>query len=60
MADSMVVEPHDVKTPTAEELRVLREVLVALRSVSHGTITLVVQDHRVVQLDRTEKRRFIT
>jgi hypothetical protein len=46
--------------PTNEELRVLREVLTAIRSVSHGTITLVVQDRRVVQLDRTEKRRLIS
>ena len=48
------------QAPTPEEQRVLREVLAAIRSVSHGTVTLVVQDHRVVQLDRTEKRRFTT
>lgn len=44
--------------PTPEEQQVLREVLSALRSLNHGTVTLVVQDRKVVQLDRTEKRRF--
>lgn len=46
--------------PTTEEQRVLREVLVAMRTVSHGAITLVVQDRRVIQLDCTEKRRLTT
>ncbi len=45
--------------PTPEEQRVLREVLAAIRSISHGTVTLIVQDRRVVQLDRTEKRRLV-
>jgi hypothetical protein len=45
--------------PTPEEQRVLREVLVAIRSISHGTVTLIVQDRRVVQLDCTEKRRLV-
>lgn len=45
--------------PTPEEQRILREVLTAIRSISHGTITLIVQDRRVVQLDRTEKRRLV-
>jgi len=44
-------------TPTMEEQRVLREVLAAMRAISHGTVTLIVQDRRVVQIDRTEKRR---
>ncbi len=48
------------QVPTPEEQRVLREVLAALRSVRHGTVTLVIQDRRVVQLDCTEKRRFTT
>jgi hypothetical protein len=51
------VQSQDTRPPTPEEDRVLREVLAAIRSVSHGTVTLIVQDSRVVQLDRTEKRR---
>lgn len=45
--------------PTPEEASVLRAVLDALRATDHGTVTLVVQDRRVVQIDRTEKRRLI-
>ena len=43
--------------PTADERRVLGEVLAAIRGVQHGAVTLIVQDRRVVQIDRTEKRR---
>jgi hypothetical protein len=47
----------DGNEPTAEERRVLREVLEAMRATSHGTVALIIQDRRVVQIDRTEKRR---
>jgi hypothetical protein len=42
---------------SAAERTVLREVLAAIRRVRHGSITLAVQDGRVVQLDVTEKKR---
>jgi len=42
---------------TAEEQAVLHEVLKALRQVRYGSITIIVQDRRVVQIDRTEKTR---
>jgi len=48
-----------VETPTPEEQKVLGEVLAAMRAVAFGTITLVVQDQRVVQIERTEKRRLV-
>ena len=47
----------DSNEPTAEERRVLREVLEAIRNTSHGTVALIIQDRRVVQIDRTEKKR---
>ncbi len=40
----------------AERL-VLWEVLKGLRKVRHGSIEVIVQDGRVVQIDTTEKRR---
>ena len=49
--------PKPDQPPTDAEQRVLREVLTAIRSVNYGTVTLVVQDRRVVQLERLEKRR---
>lgn len=44
------LEPADLKT----ELEHIRE---ALRHLKFGTITIVVQDGVVVQIDRTERRR---
>jgi hypothetical protein len=44
--------------PDEQERAVLSEVLRALRRVRHGTVSLAVQDGKVVQLDVTEKRRF--
>lgn len=51
---------QDLGAATPEELRVLREVLAAIRAVQHGTVSLIVQDRRVVQIDRTEKRRLVS
>ncbi|HEY8819933.1 MAG TPA: YezD family protein [Dehalococcoidia bacterium] len=61
----MTAERIDLSTatpgvrPGPEELLVLNEVLSAIRGVRHGTVTLIVQDGRVVQIDRTEKRRLV-
>lgn len=43
--------------PAEEEARVLREVLQLLRETRFGYIQLVVQDAKVVQIDRLEKIR---
>jgi hypothetical protein len=43
--------------PTAQERAVLDEVLRAMRRVRHGSLTLAIQDARVVQLEITEKKR---
>jgi hypothetical protein len=48
----------DEQSPTEHERAVLNEVLVAIRRVRHGSVTLSVQDGKVLQLDITEKRRF--
>lgn len=45
---------------TKEEAAVFGEVLKALRQITHGYIQLVVQDSKVVQIDKTEKVRFPT
>jgi hypothetical protein len=36
----------------------LRHVRDAIRGLKFGTVTIIVQDGVVVQIDRTEKRRF--
>ncbi|MBI4333956.1 MAG: YezD family protein [Chloroflexi bacterium] len=35
------------------------EIVRALRSVRYGSIQIIVQDSRVVQIDRTEKTRLV-
>ncbi len=47
----------DASVTSAEERLVLHEVLGAIRRVRHGSVTLSIQDCRVVQIDTTEKRR---
>jgi hypothetical protein len=43
--------------PTQSESRVLAEVLRAIRTLRYGSVQIVVQDSRVVQIDTTEKKR---
>ncbi|GFO61347.1 hypothetical protein GMST_36720 [Geomonas silvestris] len=52
MADSPTIPAGRL---TGEVERALRE---ALRSIRFGTVTLVVQDGRVIQIERNEKFRF--
>ncbi|OIQ08998.1 hypothetical protein MOOR_13950 [Moorella thermoacetica] len=42
---------------STREQRVLDEVLKALRQVRYGSITIIIQDGRIVQIDYTEKVR---
>ena len=48
--------PQDL-TLSPEEERVVRALLAALRRIQHGSVQLVVQDSRVVQIDTVEKMR---
>ncbi|WP_406676774.1 YezD family protein [Moorella sp. ACPs] len=42
---------------STREQKVLGEVLKALRQVRYGSITIIIQDGRIVQIDYTEKVR---
>lgn len=46
-----------LESATTEERRVLEIVLHALRQVRYGYVQIIVQDGRVVQVDRLEKSR---
>ena len=48
---------HDLALSPEEE-RVVRALLAALRRIQHGSVQVVVQDSRVVQIDTVEKMRF--
>lgn len=43
---------------TPDEDRVLRSVLTAIRQVRYGYVQIVLQDGKVVQIERLEKERF--
>jgi hypothetical protein len=59
MADSATLQP--VPPPGADrpdgDPQVWRHINDALRGLQFGTVTLIVQDGLVIQVDRTEKRR---
>jgi hypothetical protein len=40
------------------ELRAIREIVRAVRSVSFGSVEIVIQNSRIVQIERKEKIRF--
>ncbi len=42
---------------STREQKVLGEILKALRQVRYGSITIIIQDSRIVQIDYTEKVR---
>jgi hypothetical protein len=50
--------PQDL-TLSPEEERVVCALLAALRRIQHGSVQLLVQDGRVVQIDTVEKMRLV-
>jgi hypothetical protein len=51
-------EPEPPLVLSAEEQRIVRALLAALRRIRYGSVQVVVQDGRVVQIDTLEKQRF--
>lgn len=45
-------------SPRGELARVLEEIEQAIRSVAYGSVEVIIQDSRVVQIERREKFRF--
>jgi hypothetical protein len=50
-------EPLGIEGLSEEEGRVIRQVLGVLRRIDYGTVLLVVQDGKVVQIEMAEKFR---
>jgi hypothetical protein len=50
-------EPLDPTALSEEERRVLAQVIEVLRRIEFGTVLLVVQDGKVVQIEMAEKFR---
>jgi hypothetical protein len=45
--------------PRTDDPRSLRQIREALNGLDHGRVTVVVQDGRIVQLERTDKVRLL-
>jgi hypothetical protein len=52
-----MTEPADLEHLSEEEREVLRQVIEVLRRIQFGTILLIVQDGKVVQIEMAEKFR---
>jgi hypothetical protein len=44
--------------PTPDETEIVRRILRALADLEYGTVQIIVQDSRVVQIERTQRSRF--
>jgi hypothetical protein len=54
MSQAPATPPGATRLPTDDELR---EVAASLRGMRFGSVTIVVQDGVIIQIDKTEKRR---
>lgn len=58
MSDRVVVEPSRPPTPDTNLRWTWQQIEGALRDLQFGSIVLVVQDGVVVQVERTERKRY--
>lgn len=49
---------QDIADFKENEKKLLLQILKALRSIRYGYVQIIVQDSKVVQIDKTEKIRF--
>jgi hypothetical protein len=45
--------------PQPEEVQILRIILRAIREIRYGSVQIVIQDSKVVQIDKVEKLRLV-
>lgn len=51
-------KPQDSNPKDAISQENLELVMRYIREVEHGTVTLIIQDHRVIRAEKTEKIKF--
>jgi hypothetical protein len=56
-----IMNDEDISEPIPEYYNgfPVREIIKALESVSYGYVQIIVQDKKIVQIDKLEKARFI-
>ncbi|HEX2277128.1 MAG TPA: YezD family protein [Candidatus Tectomicrobia bacterium] len=45
--------------PEAEDMQVVRLILRAIREIRYGSVQIVIQDSKVVQIEKVEKIRLV-
>jgi hypothetical protein len=55
--DASLTDPDEAASSPALDAAIERELVVALRGLSFGQITIVVHEGAIVQIDRLERRR---
>ena len=53
----MIKEKQPEKIPEFIDGLPIGEIVRAIRNIRHGFVQIVIQDSRVIQIDRTEKKR---
>ena len=54
----MAPEGHQARNPDPiDEGEIVRQIIEAIRTVRFGQVQIIIQDSRVVQIDKTEKLR---
>ena len=56
--DEPVKPKLKVSAPGPEEAEVVRRILRALANLEYGSVEIIVQDSKVVQIERTQRSRF--
>lgn len=57
-ATKLILEGEIKNLESPDQLPWLKELLLLLRDLRYGSVTLIVQDGRLVQMERNEKIRF--
>ncbi len=53
-----VVSKRKLAEPTPDEAEVVRRILRSLAGLDYGSVEIIVQDSKVVQIERTQRSRF--
>ncbi|MDO8672863.1 MAG: YezD family protein [Dehalococcoidia bacterium] len=52
----MVTNQSPINSNNEEEI--VREILRSIRTIKYGSVQLIIQDGKIIQVDKTEKLRF--
>ena len=56
--DGLENEPSRFSDPAAPSPEVVRKIIEVIKTVRYGSVEVIIQDARVVQIERKEKFRF--